>query len=58
MGAALPAGLGIGVFTDLQPAAKRWITVGKRVRPPAAAAPLYALRLARYEALRQRSDGA
>ena len=56
MGAALLAGLGAGVFKDLRTAAKRWITVGKRVRPRAAAVH-YARRLARYEALLHQLDG-
>jgi len=58
MGAALLAGFGVGVFADLRSAAKRWITAGRRVRPHAAAAPFYAQRLARYESLLQRLDGA
>ena len=58
MGAALLAGFGVGVFADLRSAAKRWITAGRRVRPHAAAAPFYARRLARYESLLQRLDGA
>ena len=58
MGAALLAGFGVGILPNLRSAAKRWITAGRRLRPRAAAAPLYARRLARYEALLQRLDGA
>ena len=51
MGAALVAGLGVGMFDDLDRTAREWIKTGKATAPDRALAGHYAKRLARYERL-------
>jgi xylulokinase len=51
LGAALLAGRGVGLFTNLDAAAKEWIETGNTVRPNRALAEDYAARLDRYRRL-------
>ena len=49
LGAALLAGWGVGVLTNLPEAARQWIPLEESTRPKRRLATLYAERLARYE---------
>jgi xylulokinase len=51
MGAAMLAGYGVGLFSDLNETANRWVQTGNRFRPRATAANYYQRRLAQYERL-------
>jgi xylulokinase len=51
MGAALVAGFGVGLFKDLDAAARAWIKTGRATLPERKLAGHYARRLARYERL-------
>ena len=51
VGAALVAGLGVGVFQSLPAEAQRWVTLGECVRPRPQFARYYADRRKRYAAL-------
>lgn len=51
MGAALLAGLGVGLFSDLDATASAWIQLGKTFTPNRDRAAHYASRLARYQRL-------
>ena len=51
MGAALLAGRGSGVFSDLAQAAEKWIEVGSATEPASSAAALAEMRLSRYASL-------
>ena len=51
LGAALVAGLGVGIFTDLNVAANLWIKTGRVTLPARKLAGYYVNRLSRYERL-------
>jgi xylulokinase len=51
LGVALLAGHGVGLFPDLDEAARRWITAGAAVEPDRSLAGHYAARLSRYRRL-------
>lgn len=51
LGAALLAGYGVGLFRDLDAAARRWIKTEHAVRPDRSRAPHYRVRLASYQRL-------
>ena len=56
MGAALVAGYGVGLFGSLNSAAKRWIKVGKAIRPNRRTAAHYAKRCRAYEQLLEKME--
>lgn len=51
MGSALLAGYGVGVFNDLSAAADRWIVTGEGADPDETLAPVYEVRVRKYEEL-------
>ncbi|MFN0125904.1 MAG: FGGY-family carbohydrate kinase [Verrucomicrobiales bacterium] len=51
MGAAMLAGVGVGIFADAAAAAERWVRLGRRFEPDPAWADHYDNRLRRYESL-------
>lgn len=48
LGAALLAGFGVGLFSDLAAAAQQWILMGATTMPDLKKMPLYQQRIARY----------
>ncbi len=51
MGAAMVAGIGVGILSDFPSAAAQWAQLGRRFEPAAATAGYYQSRVARYESL-------
>ena len=50
-GTAMVAGVGVGLFDNVEEAAKRWVSLGRRFRPSKKAAKIYESRIELYESL-------
>ncbi len=50
-GAAMVAGVGVGLFDSLSNVARRWVALGRRLRPDRKAAEIYRRRVGQYERL-------